>query len=186
MTQARVPAGSGSVAAGTSVSFGGAGDYIVDSTQIPTAITWDGIPAHTNRLLGGIKVYEKDASDSHIEGTDPLWEFVAEDNGFIYGLRYANGATAVDSQVGWELEFLNQSNSDSRLAYFGIGGGTEAVKATDIDSAVAANGAAELLNSTDSYKFNKGDVVQCTLDQDGTTAQGKFQLLVSYESAGRS
>lgn len=185
MAQVRTPAGTGSVAAGTSVSFGGSGQSYRDSDQFPVDITWDGIPALTNNMRNGMVMYEKDASDSHIEATDPLWEFVAEDNGYIHGLRYANGATAIDSQVGWELEFVNQSNSDSRLAYFGLGGGTEAVKGTDIDSAVAANGAAELINSTDSFRFNKGDVIQCTLDQDGTTAQGKFQLFVQYQAQGR-
>lgn len=174
MTQTHTPAGS---AAGA-----GAGQFMNDSDQIPENVTWDDIAAVTNRMKDGNVVYEKDVSDT---SADFLWEFVAEDNGAITGLIYANGAVALDSNFGWELEFLNQSNSDSRVAYFGIGSGTEATKATDTDTVVAANGSALILNSTHAtLRFNKDDVISCTADRDSDPT-GHFQLLVSYESEGR-
>lgn len=172
MTKARTPAGS---AAGA-----GAGDYIVDATQIPTAITWDDQVGVTNRLRDGEVVYTKDVTTS----ADFTWEIVAEDNGTITMLKYANGAVAMSGSVGWELQFINKSDSDNVLSYFGIGSGTEAAKGTDNDVAVAAYGAAEIL-STDTSRFNKGDVIHVTADRDGTTGVGMFQLVLSYESEGR-
>ena len=172
MTKARTPAGS---AAGA-----GSGEYIDDSTQIPTAITWDDQVGVTNRLRDGEVVYTKDVTTS----ADFTWEIVAEDNGRITMLKYANGAVAMDGSVGWELQYLNKTNSDDVLGYFGIGSGTEAAKGTDNDTAVAAYGAAEILNS-DTSRFNKGDVIHVTADRDGTTGVGMFQLVVAYETEGR-
>jgi hypothetical protein len=173
MTQARTPAGS---AAGA-----GAGEYLVDATQIPTAITWEDQVGYTNRMKDGMAVYPKDASTS----ADFVWTIVAEDNGRISELKYANGAVAMDGSVGWELQFLNLSNSSDVLGYFGIGSGTEAAKGTDNDTAVAANGAAEILCTEASGRFNKGDVIKCIADRDGTTGVGQFQLVLSYENEGR-
>lgn len=173
MTQARTVAGS---AAGA-----GAGQYIVDATQIPTDITWDDQVGITNRLADGVAVYSKDVTTS----ADFIWSIVAEDNGRIAMLKYANGAVAMDGSVGWELQFLNLSNSSDVLGYFGIGSGTEAAKATDTDTAVAANGAAEILCTEASGRFNKGDVIKVIADRDGTTGVGEFQLVLSYENEGR-
>ena len=108
----------------------------------------------------------------------------AADNGRIVGIMYSNGAVAMDGSVGWELQYLNKTNSDDVLGYFGIGSGTEAAKGTDNDTAVAAYGAAEILNS-DTSRFNKGDVIHVTADRDGTTGVGMFQLVVTYETEGR-
>ena len=172
MTQVRTPAGS---AAGA-----GAGEYLVDSTQYPTDITWEDQVGVTNRLQSGRAVYTKDVTTS----ADFLWEVVAEDNGKIAMLKYANGAVAMDGSVGWELSFINKSNSDDVLGYFGIGSATEAAKGTDNDTAVAAYGAAEIL-CTDTSRFNKGDVIHVTADRDGSTGVGMFQLVLSYENEGR-
>ena len=150
MTQVRTPAGS---AAGA-----GAGEYLA-STQIPTDITWDDQVGATNRLKDGVVEYTKDVTTS----ADFTWEIVAEDNGKISMLKYANGAVAMDGSVG---------------------SGTEAAKGTDNDTAVAAYGAAEIL-CTDSSRFNKGDIIHVTADRDGTTSVGMFQLVLSYENEGR-
>tara|TARA_R100000306_G_scaffold19888_1_gene23822 strand:+ start:72 stop:590 length:519 start_codon:yes stop_codon:yes gene_type:complete len=172
MTQVSTPAGS---AAGA-----GAGQYIVNATQIPTDITWDDQVGVTNRLKDGVVEYTKDVTTS----ADFTWEIVAEDNGKISMLKYANGAVAMDGSVGWELSFINKTNSDDVLGYFGIGSGTEAAKGTDNDTAVAAYGAAEIL-CTDTSRFNKGDVIHVTADRDGSTSVGMFQLVLSYENEGR-
>tara|TARA_R110002167_G_scaffold629_2_gene2766 strand:+ start:6813 stop:7331 length:519 start_codon:yes stop_codon:yes gene_type:complete len=172
MTQVRTPAGS---AAGA-----GAGEYLVNSTQIPTDITWDDQVGATNRLKDGVVEYAKDVTTS----ADFTWEIVAEDNGKISMLKYANGAVAMDGSVGWELSFINKTNSDDVLGYFGIGSGTEAAKGTNNDTAVAAYGAAEIL-CTDTSRFNKGDIIHVTADRDGTTSVGMFQLVLSYENEGR-
>lgn len=171
MTQARTPAGS---AAGA-----GGGEYIVTATQIPTDITWEDVPGAVNRLRDGQQTVENDVTTS----ADFVWRFVAEDNGVITGLRYGNGAVAADGTNGWELQFINSSNSDDVVAYFGLGTGTEAAKATD-SAAVAADASVDLINS-DTSRFNKGDVIEVTADRDGTTIVGKFTLLLSYESEGR-
>ena len=171
MTQVRTPAGS---AAGA-----GAGEYLA-STQIPTDITWDDQVGATNRLKDGVVEYTKDVTTS----ADFTWEIVAEDNGKITMLKYANGAVAMDGSVGWELSFINKTNSDDVLGYFGIGSGTEAAKGTDNDTAVAAYGAAEIL-CTDTSRFNKGDIIHVTADRDGSTSVGMFQLVLSYENEGR-
>mgnify|MGYP003625323509 FL=1 len=172
MTQVRTPAGS---AAGA-----GAGEDLVNSTQIPTDITWDDQVGATNRLKDGVVEYAKDVTTS----ADFTWEIVAEDNGKISMLKYANGAVAMDGSVGWELSFINKTNSDDVLGYFGIGSGTEAAKGTNNDTAVAAYGAAEIL-CTDTSRFNKGDIIHVTADRDGTTSVGMFQLVLSYENEGR-
>lgn len=169
MTQARTPAGATS-------------EYLVDATQIPTAKTWPTTPSLTNRMRDGVVVYRvRNKADS---SADFVWGFVAQDNGRIEGIRLENGATALDGSVGWELQFVNTDNSNANLAYFGFGSGTEAAKATDKDSAVAANELTELTNSL-TGRFNKGDFVQVTADRDGTTGVSEIELVVSYESEGR-
>jgi hypothetical protein len=172
MTQARTAAGS---AAGA-----GAGQYLADSTQLPTDITWEDQVSLPNRLADGVQTFSKDVTTS----ADFIWSIVAEGNGRISSLKYANGAVAMSGSVGWELDFLNMSDSSNQLAYFGIGSGTEAAKGTDNDVAVAANAAAEILN-TDTARFNKGDVIKVIADRDGTTSVGEFQLVLNYSSEGR-
>lgn len=184
MAQARTPAGSG---AGT----GTGSEYIVDATQIPTALTWDEVPGLVNTMGNGIVHY--DIIDGTLfSGTcqatsaDWVFNFTAKDNGRIVGVLYENGSVACDASNGWELDFINLDQANESCAYFGFGSGTEAAKATDADVAVAASATVTLSNSvvTDASHFNKGDVIQCTADRDGTTVVGTWVLLVSYESQG--
>jgi hypothetical protein len=172
MTQARTPAGS--------AQSSGAGEYIVDATQIPTALTWDKVPSVTNRLMDGVEVLRvRSKSDA---SADFVWEFAAKDKGKIEAIRYENGAVAADGTNGWELSFINTDNSSEVVGYFGFGTGTEAAKATD-SVAVSASAFAELVNTT-AKNFDKGDVIQVTADRDGTTIVGTIEIVVSYGSEG--
>ena len=184
MAQARTPAGTG---AGT----GTGSEYLVDATQIPTALTFDEVPGLMNTLADGIVMYEI-TDGTLFSGTcqatsaDWVYKFTAKDNGRIVGIIYHNGGVAMSGSVGWELEFVHVGHSQEDCAYFGFGSGTEAAKATDADVAVAANTTVTLSNSitaVTSY-FNKGDQISCTADRDGTTGVGTFILLVSYETQG--
>lgn len=166
MTQAKVPGGSGS-------------EQINSTTQYPEDITWPSVASVRNRVLDQVVTYEKDVDAS----ADFDWRFTAEDNGKIVALRYTNGAVAADGTNGWELAFVNLSDSSASVAYFGVGSGTEAAKATD-KATVAANDSVEIVSTVD-YNFNKGDTIQLTADRDGTTIVGAFQLVVSYEATGR-
>ena len=184
MTQARTPAGSG---AGT----GTGSEYLVDATQLPTARVFDETPGVVNTLSPGL-VHMEITDGTLFSGTtqatssDWVYKFTAADKGRIVGITYANGATAMDGTVGWELDFINIGQSNERCAYFGFGSGTEAAKATDKDVAVAADATVTLSNSivTDASHFDRGDVISCTADRDSTTGVGTFVLLVSYESQG--
>ena len=184
MTQARSPAGSG---AGT----GTGSEYIVDATQIPTALTFDEVPGVVNTLSPGLvhmDIIDGTLFSGTVESTsaDFVWNMTAADKGRIVGITYANGATAMDGTNGWELNFINDTQADATCAYFGFGSGTEAAKATDKDVAVAANTTVTLSNSivTPASHFNRGDIIQVTADRDGTAGVGSFRLLVSYESQG--
>lgn len=183
-TKARTPAGSG---AGT----GTGSEFIVDATQIPTALTFDEIPGIVNGMSDGQVWY--DITDGNLfSGTcestssDFVWKMTAADNGRIVGIMYSNGAVAMDGSVGWELDFINSDQGNETCAYFGLGSGTEAAKGTDNDVAVAAGATVFVSNSivTTASHFTKGDVVQVTADRDGTTGVGTWRLLVSYESQG--
>jgi hypothetical protein len=184
MTQARTPAGSG---AGT----GTGAEYIVDATQIPTALVFDEIPGVVNGMGSGHVWY--DITDGNLftgtcESTsaDFVYKFTAADNGRIEGIMISNGGVALDGSVGWELAFINSDQGSASCAYFGFGSGTEAAKGTDNDVAVAAGEVAYVSNSivATTSRFNRGDVVQVTADRDGTTSVSTFRLLVSYESEG--
>ena len=182
MSQSKTPA------SGTNV-------FYFDSNQILTTRTIPGVQGVVNNLLDGVEILEISDATTPLDSytldsvsSDFLWRFTAKDKGRIRGIVYKNGGVAVDSQVGWELSFINETNSNAQVAYFGFGGGTEAVKATDKTSAVSASAVATLENSltSDSNHFNKGDVISVTADRDGTTGVGTFDLIVSYESTGRS
>lgn len=184
MAQARSPAGSG---AGTGVGS----EYIVDATQLPTPLVWDEVPGHQNTLadgLVGMEIIDGTLFSGTVQAasSDFVYKFTAKDNGRIVGITYANGAVAASGTNGWELQFVNVSQSNATAAYFGIGSGTEASKGTDNDVAVAANAVVTLSNSltTGASHFNKGDVISVTADRDGTTIVGSFILLVSYETQG--
>lgn len=173
MAQARTPAGSSAGA--------GAGQYIVDATQIPTDITWPDTASLINRMRDGVVWYKmRDAADSSADFT---WFFQAEANGKIEALVYENGAVAVAETHGWELDFKNADNSSETVAYIGLGSGTEAAKATDSTTAVAANAAATVLNTT-AKNFDRGDRITVTADRDETTVVGSMWLVVNYGSEG--
>ena len=184
MTQARTPAGSG---AGT----GTGSKYIADATQIPTALTFNEIPGVVNGMGSGHVWYDiidgtMFSGTSESTSTDFVWQMTAADKGRIVGIMYANGSVAMSGSVGWELNFINDTQADATCAYFGFGSGTEAAKGTDNDVAVDANTTVYVSNSitTGASHFNAGDLVQVTADRDGTSGLGTWRLLVSYESQG--
>lgn len=188
MAQARTPAGSGAGTGTGSEQTGG------DSTTLngPVAVTFDEVPGVTNAMGNGI--VHLDISDGQFTGTgtsvatssDWVYNFTAADNGRIVGIIYENGSVACDGTNGWELDWINIDQGNETCAYFGFGSGTEAAKGTDNDTAVAANATVYVSNSltTDASHFNRGDVIQCTADRDGTTVVGSWVLVVSYESQG--
>jgi hypothetical protein len=177
MAQARTPAGS-ATGAGSGEQAGG------DSTTLnaPQALSWDDLNMGHNR---GTRIvsYQKDV----VASSDFTWGFVAEDNGRILGIGYSNGGVAMSASVGWELQFLNLTQADAVMAYFGFGSGTEAAKADDTLAALAADTYGEILNLTNtatSNYFSKGDNISMTADRDGTTGVGNFVLFVQYEAQG--
>ena len=187
MTQVRTTAGSGAGTGTCSEQTGGASTTL----NAPVALVFDEIPGVVNGMGDGHVWY--DIIDGTLfSGTverassDFVWQFTAADNGRIDGILYANGATAMDGTNGWELAFINDTNSDASLAYFGFGSGTEAAKGTDKDVAVDAAAIVYLSNSitATTARFNRGDVCEVTADRDGTAGVGSFRLLVSYESEG--
>lgn len=177
MTQARTPAGS-ATGAGAGEQAGG------DSTTLnaPVDIVWDDLESGHN-MGTRIVSYQIPA----VASTDFTWGFVAEDNGIIKGIKYANGGVAMSGSVGWELQFLNLTQADAVMSYFGFGSGTEAAKADDTLAALAADTTGEILNLSNvanANRFNKGDNISVTADRDGTTGVGVFQLIVEYGAQG--
>ena len=152
------------------------------ATNLPTANTYPIISKPSNRMQDCIEeiAFETITTTSG----DNLMSFVARENGNIIAVRLVNGSVACDGSNGLELDWLNKTNSDDSIAYVGFGSGTEAVKATDTDAAVAAYEAADVA-VTDTGRFNKGDVIHCTIDRDGTTVVGTIIVVVSYEAQGR-
>ncbi len=176
MAQSRTPAGSATGA--------GAGEYIIDATQIPTALSWDDINSGHNR---GTRITSYQIEKAAVASSDFTWGFTAEDKGIIVGIGCSNGAVAMSGSVGWELLFVNNSQSDAQAAYFGFGSGTEAAKGDDTLAALAADTYGELLNLSNvatSNRFNKGDSITVTADRDGTTGISSFVLFVEYGAQG--
>ena len=172
MTQARTPAGSAQTS--------GSGEYLDDTSQFPTALTWPKVPGSINRMMNNVEVLRvRSKADA---SADFVHEFVAKDNGKIEAFRIENGAQAADGSHGWELQFINTDASSEVVGYFGVGTGTEAAKATD-KAACAANAVLELVNTT-AKNFNKGNVIQVTADRDGTAIQGTIELVIAYSSEG--
>ena len=187
MTQVRTPAGSG---AGTGT---GAEQTGGESTTLngPVAVTFNEVPGVINGMGSGhvwYDIIDGNLFSGTVESTsaDFVWNMTAADNGRIVGIMYANGSVAISASVGWELDFINDTQADETCAYFGFGSGTEAAKGTDNDVAVAADTTVYVSNSitTTASHFNAGDLIQVTADRDGTTSVGSFRLLVSYESQG--
>lgn len=176
MTQARTPAGS--------TTGGGAGEYIVDSTQIPTALSWDDLNSGHNV---GTRVATYQIHEAAVSSSDFTWGFMAEDKGRVLGIGYANGGVAMSGSVGWELLFTNVTQADAKVAYFGFGSGTEADKADDKLASLDADTYGEILNLTNTSNaahFNKGDLINITADRDGSTGVGVFTLFVQYYAQG--
>ncbi len=187
MTKARTPAGSGQGTGTGSEQTGG------DSTTLkgPVALTFDEIPGLINTMSPGLVQYPITdgtlfSGTCELTSTDWVYQFTAQDNGRIEGIFYKNGTVALDTTAGWEMQFTNQDQTNSTNAYFGFGPGTEAVKGTDAVTVAAAEALIYVSNSLNApwSRFDKGDVVLCTADRDGTTGVGSWVLLVSYESEG--
>ena len=145
MTKARTPAGTG---AGT----GTGSEYLADATQLPTARVFDEVPGLSNSMNDMLEHYEI-TDGTLFSGTvqatsaDFVFNFTAKDSGRIMGIAYKTGAVAMDGSVGWELPFINISQSNASCAFFGLGSGTEAAKGTDNDVAVAAGAQVYISNS---------------------------------------
>lgn len=179
MTQARTPAGS-ATGAGAGEQAGG------DSTTLnaPAALSWDDLNSGHNR---GTRTVVYNIPGGAPTSADFVFSFVAEGPGIISGIGISNGAVAMSGSVGWELVFLNVTQADAVMASFGIGSGTEAVKADDELAALAADTYGELLNLSnvaDANRMNKGDLITVVADRDGTTGVTGFALHVSYEAQG--
>jgi hypothetical protein len=179
MAQARTPAGS-ATGGGSGEQAGG------DSTTLnaPQDLTWDDINSGHNV---GTRIVSYQISAAAVASSDFTWGFMAEDKGIIVGIGYSNGGVAMSGSVGWELSFVNVTQSDAVMAYFGFGSGTEAAKADDTLAALAADTYGEILNLSNvanANRFNKGDLITVTADRDGTTGVGVFTLFVSYEAQG--
>lgn len=187
MTQVRTPAGSG-VGTGTGAEQAGGASTTLNA---PQAVTFDEVPGVVNSLSPGL-VHYNIVDGAMVSGTcesassDFVYNFTAADKGRIVGITYANGAVAMDGAVGWELDFINDTQADVTCAYFGFGSGAEPDASTDQVLAVAIGETVTVSNSivSDASHFNRGDVIQVTANRDGTTSVGSFTLLVSYESQG--
>ena len=116
--------------------------------------------------------------------SDAVLEFSCPDDGKISYIELVNGTVAADGTNGLELQFINKTNSDDVVAYVGFGSGTEAAKATDTDTAVAAEEVA-VVKVTDTSSCNKGDKIQCTIDRDGTTIVGNIIVHYQVSAVGR-
>ena len=151
------------------------------STFIPEAVTY-GVDGVINTLQDRVRTFQFDAITN--TSGDAIISFEAPDNGYIEAVTLVNGSVACDGSNGLELEFLNKTAADAVVAYIGFGSGTEAVKATDEDSAVAAY-ASSTVKSTTKVKVNKADTILCTIDRDGTTVVGTLIVDFRVGSLGR-
>ncbi len=158
------------------------GAKYLDSNQIPTAKTYPAVESTTNKREERNKyfIFNEISNTS----ADAVLEFAAPDAGKIVAVTLVNGAVAADGSNGLELEFINKTNSNDRVAYVGFGSGTEAAKATDKDTAVAAYEEAAV-KVTDTSTCNKSDVIACTVDRDGTTIVGDIIVEYQVSSVGR-
>ena len=157
------------------------GAKYLNSSQIPTAVTYPTITGTVNRQ--GDRVKQFVYTNASTTSSAPILQFVAPEDGVIIGITYANGSVACDGTNGWGLPFINKSNSDASVAYFGFGSNTNAAAATD-KTTVAANGKGELANSI-TTRINRGDVISCTSVRDGSSIVGTFIVHYSCETVGR-
>lgn len=159
------------------------GARTIDANQIPQAKTYPNVESTTNKREERNK-YIEFHEISNTSG-DALLEFTAPDKGKIVAVTLVNGSVACDGSNGLELEFLNKTAADAQVAYVGFGSGTEAAKATDKDSAVAAY-ETSAVKVTDTSTINKDDVILCTVDRDGTTVVGIIIVEYQVSAEGRT
>ena len=185
MTQARSPIGSsGSL-------------RIVDSTQVPTARTFNGVQGSINHMVDAVEMLEITdgtlfTGTTESTTTDFVYKFTAKDNGRIQGISFANNGAAAGDSLGIFLGAVNQHDSDAVMATFGFGSATQSDSANDQDSAVDSLGGTtpySTLDNTltsDSHYFSKGDIIAVTADQDSAQGElvGTYMLAVSYGSQG--
>jgi hypothetical protein len=153
--------------------------YLANATQIPTSQSLPASESAANRVAD--RAVEISFTEIANTSGDSILTFVAPDDGVIDYITLNNGAVAADGSNGLELSFINKSNSDEVVAYIGFGSGTEAVKADDKDSAVAANTVSTVRNATNRNSISFGDKIQCTIDRDGTTIVG--EIIVGFKGA---
>ncbi len=124
-----------------------------------------------------------------VADADGLYQFSALKAGYVEKVILANGAVACDGSNGYEVTVVNRSASNNKLAYIGFGSGTEASKADDADVAVAAYETAEIINESNAAatdRCNVGDLIEITIDRDGTTVRGSIDVIMNYDGTGRS
>lgn len=157
MTQARTPAGTG---VGT-----GAGEYIVDTNQYPTALSWTQTVGQPNHMDNVDQFTATIATDS--SGEVARW--VATGNGRVDGITIHNGAVAHTGANGWELDVKNEDRSDAVVGHFGVGTGTNASSASD-STTVDSNTTVHIGNSQSAVTsfFTYGDVLTVDATEDGT------------------
>ena len=153
-----------------------------ETTFVPEAVTY-GIDGTINLLQDRVRTYVFDEITN--TSGDAILSFSAPDNGYIEAIKLVNGSVACDGSNGLEIEWLNKTAADAVVAYVGFGSGTEAVKATDQDAAVAAYETA-VVESTTKVKVTKGDTLLVTLDRDGTTVVGTIEVIFRIGSLGRA
>ena len=156
--------------------------HIATTTLIPTANSYDVREGHLNRLAD--RMVKISFDEMVISSADSILDFSAPDNGKIAFVELVNGATAADGSNGFELDFVNITNSSDSIAYVGFGSGTEAAKATDTDVAVAAEEVAAV-KVTDTGRCNKDDKVSCTVDRDGSSIIGQINVYYEVSTEGR-
>ncbi len=159
------------------------GAKVINASNIPAAKTYPNVESTTNKREERNKYVEfHEISNT---SADAILEFTAPDKGKIVAVTLVNGAVAADGSNGLELEFLNKTAADAQVAYVGFGSGTEAVKATDKDAAVAAY-ETSAVKVTDTSLCNKDDVIICTVDRDGTTIVGLIIVEYQVSAEGRT
>lgn len=161
----------------------GTGSKNIPASQIPTATTYPNAEALQNRMADRVVILDFDNMQD--TSADEVYRFVAPGHGKIQAIEWVNGATALDGTHGLELSFQNTSNSNDVMAYVGFGSGTEASKATDTKTTVAAN-TSEIVAVTEDDGFNYGDVITCTADRDGTSVTGILRVHLQLDAVGRN
>lgn len=175
MTQARTVAGSAVDA--------GAGEFIVDATQLPTDITWDDTPSAINRMLN---VDDWEVPGFTTSASGEIGTFVPKSNGRVLGCTVYSRTVATDGTNGWRVSVRNEDQSDQDMADFGFGTGSNAAAADDNEA--QGNGSVMYLPNSlvaTSAFFNRGDILTFDIiGEDGTAGDMDVIVHLSYESQG--